>query len=192
MDPRLYQFLKYTAIIMAVGWLGWGIYDSFFEHRNPGDSFYHAANRLFEDETFDRALESYDLALTEDPTHIHAMRGKARTLMQLDQYNEALAIFNEAIALEPNFGGTYANRAILYDRMGQYELALNDYLKALQLDPEISEGPHWLTRFLRKQAEKPPSIADRAGHILRELEKPESERLLNVPEIDQQQRSYKK
>ena len=191
-DPRLYQFLKYTAIILAVAWLAWGIYDGFISGREPGDTQYHAANKLFEDGAYDRALAAYDEALLEDPNHIHAMRGRARSLMQLGQLLDALTMFDEAIALEPEFGGTYANRGILHDRMGNHELALQDYLQALGLDPEIAEGPHWLTRFLRNQPERPPGIAERAAYLVTELAKPESERLLKMPEIDAEQRSYKK
>ena len=192
MDPRLYKFLKYTAIILAVGWLAWGLYDSYLDPREPGDTEYHAGNRLFEDGAFGRALASYDAALREDPLHVHATRGRARTLMELGRNSEALSTFNEAIALDPEFGGTHANRGILHDRMGLYEKALQDYRTALQLDPEISKGPHWLIRFLRKQPEKPPGIAERARYIMSELKKPASERLLSVPVLDEEQRSYKK
>ena len=76
--------------------------------------------------------------------------------------------------------------------MGHYSEAIADYEKAVQLDPEMVEGPNWLTRFLRLQPEKPPTIADRAAYLRQELAKPESERLLRVPEVDEQQRSYKK
>ena len=177
---------------MTVLWLSWGIYDSYFQSRNPGDTHYHAGNKLFEDGAYERALEAYDNALLEDAHHIHSMRGRARTLMQLGRFDEALMGFDESIALEPAFGGTYANRGILYDRLGQHQNALNDYRTALKLDPEITEGPHWLIRFLRNQPERPPGIADRAAYLAFELEKPESERVLQIPEIDQQQRSYKK
>ncbi len=192
MDPKLYRFLKYTAIAMALAWVAWGLYDSFVAKRAPGDTAYHAGNALFEDGYYERALGKYQTALDEDATHISAMRGKARSLMALNRFPEALGAFEEAIALEPDFAGTYANRGILHDRMGNYRLAVEDYVLALRLDPDIADGPHWLTRFLRNQPAKPPGIAERANYILSELEKPESEQLLSVPEIDQMQRSYKK
>lgn len=192
MDPRLYQFLKYTAIALALAWVSWSLYDSFFVARAPGDADYHAANRLFEDGEYQRALVAYRDSLHKDAQHVHALRGLARTLLQLGKYDEALVEFNNAIAVEPDFGGSYANRGILYDRMGQHEQALEDYLTALQLDPEIADGPHWLIRFLRNQPERPPGIAERAAYLKAEFRKPASERVLTHAEIDDAQRSYKK
>lgn len=191
MDKGLYQFLKWTAILLTVAWVGWSIYDSMISPRLPGDLAYLEANNLFEDGEYQRALDKYGEALDEDPNHIHAMRGRARSLMQLGQSTQALAEFNTAIALAPDFGATYANRGILHDRMGRYEKAIEDYARALELDPELADGPHWLTRFLRNQPQKPPGIAERTAYLRKELAKPENERLLRVREADAEQRSYK-
>ncbi len=191
MNEGLYRFLKWTAITLAIAWVGWSIYDSSIAPRNPGDLAYLDANTLFEDGEYARALAFYEKALGIDPNHIHAMRGRARTLLELERYADALAAFDQAIAREPDFGATYANRGILHDRMGHHQKAVADYEQALALDPELAEGPHWLTRFLRKQPEKPPGIAERAAYLRNELAKPEGQRLLRVPELDAQQRSYK-
>jgi len=191
MDERLYRTLMVVAVTLTVAWLGWSVYDSFVRSRAPGDSEYLAANRLFEDGRYERALEEYEAALRAAPDHIHALRGKARSLLKLKRYDEALAVFDEAIAREPQFAATYANRGILYDQIGEYRKALADYEKALSLEPELAEGPNWLTRFLRLQADKPPTIEARAGYLRQELQKPESERVLRMPELDEAQRPYK-
>lgn len=191
MDKDLYRFLKWTAIVLALAWIGWSIYDSMIEPRNPGDFAYLEANNLFEDGDYQRALGKYDEALNTNPDHIPALRGRALSLMQLGQSEQALAAFDAAIAREPDLGATYANRGVLHDRMGRYENAIEDYEHALELDPELAEGPHWLTRFLRNQPQKPPGVAERAAYLRNELAKPEQERLLRVPEIDAEQRSYK-
>ena len=54
----------------------------------------------------------------------------------------------------------------------------------------VADGPHWMTRFLRKQAERPPSVADRLAWLVGELAKPPGRRLLRVPEADSAQRPY--
>jgi tetratricopeptide (TPR) repeat protein len=190
-DERLYGFLKWTAIVLALGWVGWSLYDSFFREHTPGDFEYRRAEQLFADEKYELALSMYADALEANPDHVHAMRGKARTLLQLDRLDDALAQYDKVISTQPGLGANYANRGILFDRMGRYEQAIADYEKALELDPELDEGPHWLIRFLRNQPEKPPTIGDRAGYLRTELAKPPEQRVLQVPEIDRRQRTYK-
>ena len=191
MDEKLYSFLKYTAIVMVAAWIGWSIYDSFFQSRLPGQNAFITAEKFFEDGDYERALTEYETALSENSDAPYLVRAKARTLMQLDRNEEAKEWFDRAIEIQPFFGGTYAIRGILYDRMGRYEPAIRDYEKALELDKEIGKGPHWLTRFLRKQPEKPPTVKDRLEYLKAELAKPAGERLLRMPEIDEQQRTYK-
>ncbi len=191
MDDSLYKFLKWTAITLAALWIGWSLYDSFLREHSPGDFEFKRAEQFFADSEYQRALEKYEDALRENPHHVFAIRGKARTLLQLNRFDEALAQYDKVIAMQPDIGVNYANRGILFDRIGEYEKAIADYDKALKLDPELNEGPHWLTRFLRNQPEKPPTIGDRAEYLRAELAKPPEQRVLRVPEIDQQQRTYK-
>jgi tetratricopeptide (TPR) repeat protein len=190
MDDRLTRALKLVAVAMAVAFVGWAVYEKFVVDVAPGDMAYHSANRLFEDGKYERAAKAYRTALEQAPGHLDALRGLARSLHMAGKHDEALALYDEAIAHAPEFAATYANRGILLDTMGRHEEALADYMRALELDPELAEGPSWLTRFLRKQAEAPPTIADRARYLRAELAKPESERVLRVPELDAQQRPY--
>ena len=192
MDDPVYKLLKSVALLLGAIFLGWMIWEGLLKESVPGEKAYEAANRYFEDGAYQQALEHYDAALQEDPQLLPAMRGQARSLMQMGKNQEALEIFNEVIYREPNFAPSYANRGILHDRMGNYEQAIADYEKSIELDAEMVEGPNWLTRFLRLQPEKPPTVADRAAYLRQELAKPESERVLRVPEEDEKQRSYKK
>lgn len=191
MDESLYRVLKYTAIVMVLAWVGWSVVDTFFLERTPGNTAYQEGDIFFEDGEYDRALEKYDEALAEKPDAPHYVRAKARTLMQLERNEEALQWFDLAVELQPFFGGTYANRGILHDRMGEYRKAIADYEKAVELDESVAEGPHWLIRFLRNQPERPPTVVDRLAYLKQELAKPEGERVLRVPELDEKQRTYK-
>lgn len=192
MDNRLYKVLKYTAICLTLAWVGWTVVDSFFIERVPGNTAYQEGEHYFEDGDYDAALAKYEQALSKQPDLPAYVRAKARALMQLGRSEEALAWFDRAVELQPLFGGTYANRGILYDRMGRYEKAVADYQKALELDESVGEGPNWLVRFLRNQPEPPPTVADRLAYLKKELAKPEDQRLMRVPEIDGEQRTYKK
>lgn len=132
----------------------------------------------------------------------HQAEGEAAQATALRQQagahlHEALRRYDRAIERERgtrteplSLGVAYANRGILKDRMGDYPGALADYREALRLAPELAEGPGLLTRFLRNQAERPPSIADRADYLAGQLARPEAERLMRVPEEDARQRAY--
>ena len=197
---RLTRTLKIVAAALAIVFLGWAVYDKFVASVAPGDMAYHSGNQAFEDGLYERAAAEYRTALQENPDHIYALRGLARSLHLAGQHDEALLLYDEAIARTPEqpedegeraaLAATYANRGILLDTMGRHEEALADYTTALEIDREVAKGPHWLTRFLRNQPEAPPTIADRAAYLRAELAKPPSERLLRMPEIDAQQRPY--
>ncbi|HID49363.1 MAG TPA: tetratricopeptide repeat protein [Chromatiales bacterium] len=191
MDDPVYRTLRNIAIVLTLAWVGWSAWDSFFREKPPGSIEFQAGERFFEDGQYAEAVREFDRVLAIDPDNPHAISAKARSLMQLGRNAEALELYDEAIARAPEVAANYANRGILHDRMGQYERAIRDYEKAIALDPEITEGPNWLTRFLRMETERPPTIADRAGYLREQLAKPESERVLRIPEEDEKQRSYK-
>ncbi len=191
MDEKLYKTLVRIAIAITLLWVGWSIYDGFLVESVPGAHSVQAAAKHLEDGRNEDALREYESLLKDNPGNVYYLRGKAQALMQMGENDLALNIYNDAINREKDFGVTYANRGILRDRMGDHEGALADYEKALKLAPETAEGPGMMTRFLRKQDVKPPTIAERANYLREQLAKPESERLLKVPERDAKQRPYK-
>jgi tetratricopeptide (TPR) repeat protein len=180
-----------TALLVLVGVAALIFYWRVGSESNPGDYQVKKGNYRLEDGQYEEAVKEFSLALEKNPDHIYAHLGLAITYMQMERYEEAEAEFNTTIELAPKMAVAYADRGILYDRAEQYQLALSDYKKALALDSEILEGPGWLWRFMRNVDKKPPAIADRAAYLEAELEKSPDERLLNVPEKDQEQRMYK-
>jgi Tfp pilus assembly protein PilF len=159
--------------------------------KNPGDYNVRKGNYRLEDGQYEEAVKEFSEALGKNPEHAMARLGLALTYMQMGRESEAIQEFNLAIELNPELAAAYADRGILYDQMGEHEKALADYRKAIELDEEILEGPGWLWRFMRNIDEKPPTIKERAAYLEAELAKPEDERLLRVPEVDEKQRMYK-
>nr|VFJ62465.1 MAG: Tetratricopeptide repeat-containing protein [Candidatus Kentron sp. FW] len=193
MNERTYRLLRTTAIVLVAAWIGWSFYDGFLRGTDdPTENLLEAAERYFEDEAYEKALSHYDRILEQSPDHLFALRGRARTLLMLGDHRRALPIFDDTIARAPEFANTWANRGILHDRMGQHQKALSDYEQALRLDPTIADGPHWMTRFLRLQPERPPTIADRARYLRAQLALPVEQRVLKKNEEDQKQRPYKR
>ncbi len=191
MDEPLYKTLVRVAIAVTLIWVGWSIYDGFLEESVPGAHSVQAAAKHLEDGQNEDALREYESQLKDNPDNVYALRGKAQALMQMGKNDLALNIYNDAIRREQKFGVAYANRGILRDRMGDHRGALADYEMALKLAPETADGPGLMTRFLRKQPDKPPTIAERARYLQEQLAKPESQRLLKLPEQDAKQRPYK-
>lgn len=157
----------------------------------PGDYNVKQGNYAMEDGLFDNAIVKFEEALERNPKHVGAHLGMAIAFMQTQKDDQAMDWFSRTLTLDPGLGAAYANRGILSDRLGNYEGALADYKKALELDPELAEGPGILWRFLRNVDEKPSTIKDRAEYLEAELKKPASERVLKYDEADKEQRMYK-
>lgn len=185
------NILMLSAILLGVCVIAWSLYDGALRQSIPGENKYHSANKYFEDGHYQQAKLSYQASLSENPDFIQAKRGLARSLMQLNEYEESLIVFNEVIEEEPTFAASYANRGIVYDRMGRYPEAIEDYNKAIELDQSILDGPSWMTRFLQNQQDKPSNVHERAVYLQNELQKPKGQQLLNVPELDEMQKPYK-
>ena len=194
MDDRLYKVLKYVAVLMVVLLVGIGLYDGLVRGKDAYSLGMAAGHRYFEDGDFKAALREFRTAGEAVPGDPDACYGEAIALLQLGRSEEALTFFDRAIegAVDSRDKAFFlANRGILHDRAGHYRLALADYRMALQLAPETAEGPGVISRLLHNQQRKPPTIMDRALYLQSELAKPESERLLTVPAIDERQRSEK-
>jgi tetratricopeptide (TPR) repeat protein len=189
MNKNTMQAVVALTILFIVAYF---YYQYTFKETRPGQNNYRLANKHLEDGDYEDALKVFDEVLASTPDYKEAHLGRALTLMQMGSYGQSHQAFARVLQLDSDFAQAYANRGILNDRMGRYEDALSDYKKALTLNPELAEGPGWLWRFLRNVPEAPPTIADRALYLQEELKKPEGERLLRVPEIDEQQRMYKK
>jgi Tfp pilus assembly protein PilF len=159
--------------------------------QTPGNYEVRKGNYRLEDGQYEEAIAEFNLALQKNPQSARAHQGLAVTYLQMGKMEMAVAEFSTAIELDSTYAVAFADRGITYDRMGRHEEALQDYRKALEIDPELEKGPGWIWRFLHNVSEKPPGIRDRAEYIEAELANPPEERLLKVPELDEEQRMYK-
>lgn len=189
MNPN---FIKAFIGLSIVAVIAVAYFNYMTKERVPGENKNRLANKYLEDGKLEKALSTFDEALSINPSYPANYLGKALTLMQLGRFDQARSQFDKAIELDDKFALAYANRGILNDRMGRYEAAVRDYRKAIEINPRLTKGPGLLWRFLHNVPERPPTIADRADYIEAELKKPEDQRLLSVPEIDAQQKMYKR
>jgi tetratricopeptide (TPR) repeat protein len=181
------------AIVLTVLIVFGYYYFQFMAHENvPGENMFRLANKNLEDGKYEEALKLFDEVLEFNPDYNDVYLSKAITFMQMGRFDESREAYDITIRRDENYAAAYANRGILNDRTGRFEEAIIDYRRAIELNPEINEGPGMIWKFLRNIHDKQHSIEERANYLEEELKKPESERLLRVPEIDAQQRMYKK
>jgi tetratricopeptide (TPR) repeat protein len=162
---RVYSIIRFFGIGMILLSFSWAILKS-TTSSNRRPSFSKAVG-LYTDGNFQEALLYYEIAISQDPNFIHAKRGRARTLMQLGRDPEALRAFDEVLKLDSNSAVSFANRALLEDRMGLYEKAIADYVRAIKMDPKLGEGIDWFTRLLQNRKEDAQTLSERV-RILRD------------------------
>lgn len=197
----LRRFITYMAVLLVVTVGGYTVYQQ-FAAAPPGDYEVRKGDILLTDRKYDEAIEWFDRALQAQPNHRGALMGRAIAFLQSDRYTDAEAEFTYLIdfmkeTLRPDdptgrgvLAAAYANRGILYDRTGQYEKALADYIQSLRVDEGAVEGPGLVHKILYGNV-KPSTVRDRAIYLHQQLQLPASERVLRVPEIDAEQRMYK-
>ena len=201
MSPAVAQrFIVIAVVVMVVGALAILGY-KWFASQEPGDYYVRQGDIRLSDGNYDEALESFDKALAEMPDHRGALMGRALVFIQTERYDEAIAELSYLIAyldrtLRPDdltgkgtLAAAHANLGIVYDRQGRYEKALDEYASALNTDEESVEGPGLIDKILYDA--DPSTVRDRAVYIYEQLQLPEDERLLSVPELDAQERMYK-
>ncbi len=201
-DPRvLRRFIILMAILTFVMFSLWVVVQSFVSSP-AGDFETRQGDILLGDGKFEEAIERFDEALRKQPDHRGALGGRAIALMSMERYPEAEAELTYLIDylnrnVEPDdrtgvaaLAAAYANRGILKDRQGRYEEALKDYVDAINTDEGVTEGPSIFDKILYYE-HKPASVRGRAVYLYKQLQLPENERRLRVPELDSLQRMHK-
>ena len=202
MNPRVLRRFVILMAVLTVGmFIFWDVLDDFVQ-RAPGDFETEMGSNRLNDALFDEALVHFDRALDEAPDHRGALMGRALVYIQTEDYQRALAELDYLIDyldgnLEPDdttgvgvLAAAYANRGIVHDRLGQYEAALQNYAKALNIDEEAVSGPGVVHKILYG-SDGVSNVRKRAEYLYEQLQLPEDERVLRIPELDEKQRMHK-
>ena len=67
-----------------------------------------------------------------------ALMDKALSMIDKQQYTEAMNVLNNVIKSDQQNADAYYYRATVYDAQKKYQLAINDYKKALQYNPKLT------------------------------------------------------
>lgn len=74
-------------------------------------------------------------AIRMEPNNLVYMLELGRVLMRSQQYHKALEIFDQCVQMDPLSPEAYNCKALLFDRMGEYDLARSNFKQALVLKP---------------------------------------------------------
>ncbi len=109
-------------------------------------------------ESLNRAVDAFTQAIVIDPSYAEAYAGLANTYNLLRQYSampesvaypRALDAANKAVALNDSLSEAHRARAfVLFYWKWQIPEALDEYRKAIQLDPNNADTHHWYATSL--------------------------------------------
>ena len=197
-QKRFIRLMLLLTVIMFSIWIGL----SWYQDSTPGDFEVRQGDIKLSDGAYEEAIELFELALTAQPDHRGALHGKAASLIMLEHYDEAEAVLSHLIdfltaTLEDDdptgigaLSAAYTNRGIIRDRRGRHRQAYDDYVKSVQIDYDIADGPSWVEHLLYYERE-PSSALKRAQYLYKQFQLPEAERILTLPAEDDVQRLYK-
>jgi predicted O-linked N-acetylglucosamine transferase (SPINDLY family) len=87
----------------------------------------------------ERALEAYDQVLELDPANLPARVNRAATLQDLRAFVPALEAYGEIIRRSPD-AETFCNRGACLQKMGRQAEAIEDFKRAIALQPNLAEA----------------------------------------------------
>ncbi|MFN6234249.1 tetratricopeptide repeat protein, partial [Microcystis sp.] len=101
-------------------------------------------------ENYEQALTVINQAISLVPNNPNHYNEKYVVLSELKRYDEELAAITQAINLAPR-AAWYYNRGILYYNQQKYKLALDDYNKAIELNPNYALAYYNRGNLYRRQ-----------------------------------------
>ncbi|MCA2656464.1 tetratricopeptide repeat protein [Microcystis sp. M061S2] len=108
-------------------------------YRSLGDFSTSAGREREARENYEQALTVINQAISLVPNNPNYYNEKWGILSRLKRYDEGLAAITQAINLAPR-AAWYGNRGVLYYNQQKYELALSDYTKAIEINPNYANA----------------------------------------------------
>lgn len=123
-------------------------------------AWYNLGNALARLERLEESVEALDFCLAIEERFTSAYFSKARNLLVLGRYEEAIECYQETINFDGAQAITFSYIGECYEKMERYEQALIHYDQSLALDPNWVDA--WIGRGVVKdmQGRSPEAISD--------------------------------
>ena len=109
------------------------------------------AYNLLKEQKYTEALALLINARDLNPEHPDVHGDMGVIYIHLKEKEKALQAFNDAIALQPNYSYRYSSRAYAKDFFGDLDGGIDDYQRAVELDPEDAVAYNNLGLLLEKK-----------------------------------------
>ena len=98
-----------------------------------------------------KAVTAFDFAIISDDTFIGAYLEKAKVLEKLNRLEEAIENYKITIAIENSNPYALVKIGYCFERLGNEELALQNYYLAVEQDPALDNGWMRITKFFNSK-----------------------------------------
>lgn len=98
-------------------------------------------------DNFEKALTAFDYAVLIDESFIGGYLEKAKTLEQLERYQEAIDNYLITLELDDATAFAFIRIGECYEKLDKYEAAISYYKKAVHEDPLLDKGWFLLTNM---------------------------------------------
>ncbi|MBB4800976.1 tetratricopeptide (TPR) repeat protein [Flavobacterium nitrogenifigens] len=119
-------------------------------------NFYIIGQDFMDQKNFKLAVESFQLALKEDPNFVLALDDIAVSYRQLDDYENAIKYYKKSLDIYPEGHFALMNIGVVYTFKSDYKTAISYYQKLIDYHPDSAEGYFGAGKnyFLLKDDEK--------------------------------------
>lgn len=109
----------------------------------------------------DASLKSFDEAIKLAPKYIPIYFEKAGLLADLKKTDQAIIVCNQLLAIDPkNFAGLHL-RACCYDELHKYQQAVDDYTKAIAINPSDASAYEQRSKVYAKMGRRADADHDK-------------------------------
>ena len=127
----------------AINYLG-----DFIENEPYSEIAWHQIGRqYFIVEDFTKALEAFDYSILIDENFIGAHLEKAKTLEELERYEEAISFYHKTMEIDTPTSFAYLRIGKCYEKLEKPQKAVDFYNKTVNEDPLLDKGWLALTEF---------------------------------------------
>jgi tetratricopeptide (TPR) repeat protein len=86
------------------------------------------------------------LALQRAPEGLECYQNKGFALIQLDRYEEALAVYEQALKIDPTYWAALYEKGLMLEGLGRYEEMLAFYEQRMAREPDDDNIWYWRGR----------------------------------------------